>query len=132
MGDCMNKRRILVVDDEKQIRDMYSQAFTRAGYDVTTVDDAEKALEIFKDEQFWVLFLDLNLPGMSGIELCRLIKRQYPMAIPYAVTGYASLYELLDCREAGFEDFFTKPAPISDLLYAAEHAFKKLERWRKR
>jgi CheY-like chemotaxis protein len=128
----MSEKRILVVDDEKQIRDMYSQAFTRAGYEVTTAESAEDALEIFKKEQFWVLFLDLNLPGMNGVDLCREIRKQYPMSIAYAVTGYASLFELSDCRDAGFEDYFTKPASLSDLLEAAEYAFKKLARWRKR
>ena len=128
----MSEKRILVVDDEKQIRDMYSQAFTRAGYEVKTAESAEDALEIFKKEQFWVLFLDLNLPGMNGVDLCREIRKQYPMSIAYAVTGYASLFELSDCRDAGFEDYFTKPASLSDLLEAAEHAFKKLARWRKR
>lgn len=128
----MSEKRILVVDDEKQIRKMYSQAFTRAGYEVTTAESAEDALEIFKKEQFWVLFLDLNLPGMNGVDLCREIRKQYPMSIAYAVTGYASLFELSDCRDAGFEDYFTKPANLSDLLEAAEHAFKKLARWKKR
>jgi len=128
----MSEKRILVVDDEKQIRDLYSQAFTRAGYEVTTAESAEDALEIFKKEQFWVLFLDLNLPGMNGVDLCREIRKQYPMSIAYAVTGYASLFELSDCRDAGFEDYFTKPASLSDLLEAAEYAFKKLARWRKR
>ena len=128
----MIEKRILVVDDEQQIRDMYSQAFSRAGYTVRTAESAEEALDIFKQEQYWVLFLDLNLPGMNGVDLCRQIRKQYPMAIPYAVTGYASLFELSDCRNAGFEDYFTKPASLSDLLGAAEHAFKKLARWRQR
>jgi CheY-like chemotaxis protein len=128
----VSEKRILLVDDEKQIRDMYSLAFTRAGYGATTAESAEEALEIMKKEPFWVLFLDLNLPGMNGVDLCREIRKQYPMAIPYAVTGYASLFELTDCRDAGFEDYFTKPASLSDLLEAAAHAFKKLARWKKR
>ena len=128
----MSEKRILVVDDEQQIRDMYSQAFSRAGYTVRAVESAEEALDILKQEQYWVLFLDLDLPGMNGVDLCRQIRKQYPIAIPYAVTGYASLFELSDCRNAGFEDYFTKPASLSDLLGAAEHAFKKLARWKKR
>jgi CheY-like chemotaxis protein len=128
----VSEKRILLVDDEKQIREMYSLAFTRAGYGATTAESAEEALEIMKKEPFWVLFLDLNLPGMNGVDLCREIKKHYPMAIPYAVTGYASLFELTDCRDAGFEDYFTKPASLSDLLEAAAHAFKKLARWKKR
>jgi len=128
----MSENRVLVVDDEKQIRDLYSLAFTRAGYGVTTAETAEEALELCKRDPFWVLFLDLNLPGMNGVDLCREIRKQYPMAIPYAVTGYASLFELTDCRDAGFEDYFTKPASFSELLEAADHAFKKMKRWKKR
>ena len=128
----MDEKKILVVDDEKQIRDMYSQMFSMKGYTVLTAESAEKAIEILEKEQCWVMFLDLNLPGMNGVELCRRIRRDRPMAICYAVTGYGLLYELHDCREAGFEDYFTKPAGVKDLLGAAEHAFRKLDRWKKR
>ncbi len=126
------EKRILVVDDEPTILTLYTEAFERAGYRVTAAETAEQALEIVSNQAFWVFFLDLNLPGMSGVDLCRQIRKQYPMAIVYAVTGYASLFELTDCRDAGFEDYFTKPASISDLLEAADQAFKKLARWKKR
>jgi CheY-like chemotaxis protein len=128
----MTEKKILVVDDEKLIRDLFEQAFSRAGYAVQTVESAEDALEVMKKTPISVLFLDLNLPGMNGIELCRQISKNWPMAISHAVTGYASLFEIHDCREAGFEDYFTKPVNLSDLLAAAEHAFKKLERWKER
>jgi len=126
------EKRILVVDDEKQIRDLFSQVFSKAGYEVTVAESAEEALEIVDRKPFWVLFLDLNLPGMNGVELCREIRNRHPMSIPIAVTGYASLFELTDCRDAGFEDYFTKPVSLTDLVQTAEYAFNKLERWRKR
>jgi CheY-like chemotaxis protein len=126
------EKHILVVDDEPTILLLYTEAFERAGYRVTAAETAEQALEILSNQAFWVYFLDLNLPGMSGVDLCRKIRKQYPMAIVYAVIGYASLFELTDCRDAGFEDYFTKPASISDLLEAADQAFKKLTRWKKR
>ena len=50
----------------------------------------------------------------------------------HAVPGYESLFEIHDCREAGFEDYFSKPVKLSALLEAVEHAFKKLERWEER
>jgi len=127
----MFEKRILIVDDETQICSMYSQRFSRAGYDVTTANSAEDALEIIQNTPFQVFFLDLDLPGMNGIELCRHIRNQYPMAIPIAVAGYASISELTDCRNAGFEDYFIKPVSLTDLMDAAEHAFAKLARWEK-
>ena len=78
------------------------------------------------------MFLDLNLPGMDGIELCREIRKSFPLAVIYALTGYASLYELADCREAGFDDYFTKPASLDVLSRASREAFERLARWQKR
>ena len=128
----MTDRTILVVDDESMIRDLFRRFFEQAGYSVQTAESAEEALEMVRETPIWVLFLDLNLPGMNGVELCRQIRRSWPMAIPYAVTGYTSLFELSSCREAGFEDYFTKPVNLDDLLQAAENAFGKLERWKER
>ncbi len=129
----MAEEKILVVDDEEQIRQMLEMAFTRAGYAARTAESAEEALEILKKSPtYMILFLDLNLPGMDGLDLCRRIRKDWPMAIPYAMTGYASLYELSDCRDAGFEDYFTKPVTLSDLVRAADNAREKLERWRNR
>ncbi len=126
------EKMVMVVDDESAIRELFSEALTMGGYTVTTAGSAEEALEILDKTPHWVYFLDLNLPGMNGIELCRQIRKRFPMAIACAVTGYVSLFELADCRDAGFEDYFTKPVAVADLLDAAGHAFKKLERWKKR
>jgi len=128
----MDEKKILMVDDEQSIREMYSQAFLSAGYMVKTAENAEEAIQILENERYWVMFLDLNLPEMNGVDLCRQIRRNYPMAICYAVTGYASLFELNDCREAGFEDYFIKPVSLLDLLDAAERGFTKIKRWKKR
>ncbi len=126
----MEEKKLLVVDDEQMICDLYTATFSRAGYTVRTANSAEEALEILKKEKYWVMFLDLNLPGMNGIDLCRNIRQAYPMVIAYAVTGYTSLFHLNECREVGFEDYFSKPVSMKDLLEAAEIAFKKIDRWK--
>jgi len=74
--------------------------------------------------------LDLKLPGMNGVELCELIRKQNPLAIIHALTGFTDLFGLLECRKAGFDDFFTKPVSMEVLLEAAKDAFKKIERWK--
>jgi DNA-binding response OmpR family regulator len=127
----MVEKKVLMVEDEQMLIDLYQKAFSEAGYTVRSARSAEDALEIMKHEQYWVMFLDLNLPGITGVELCRKIRKEWPMAIAYAVTGYASLFELTECRDAGFEDYFTKPTKLKELLDAAENAFKKLARWKK-
>ncbi len=125
----MKTNQILVVDDELNIREVFKDAFVQGGYSVVTAGSAEDALELIKETPFFVFFLDLKLPGMNGVDLCRQIRKDWPMAIVHAVTGYTSLFELHDCREAGFEDYFRKPVNLSELLSAADQAFRKLERW---
>lgn len=127
----MLNKKILVVDDEKAIINLLKQAFSRAGYDVRTAESAENALDILENENIHVMFFDLNLPQMNGVELCKVVKKNMPMSVIYAITGYASLFELADCREAGFEDYFKKPVNISTLLGNAASAFEKIDRWKK-
>ncbi len=128
----MSDRYILVLDDELAILTALEKVFSRAGYRAYLAETAEEALGILEKENINVMFLDLNLPGMNGVELCRKIRKDRPIAVIHAVTGYASLFELSDCREAGFDDYFTKPANMEMLLTAAHNAFEKVDRWKKR
>ena len=128
----MSDKKILVVDDEISIVNLLKLTFLRAGYDVRSALNGEDALALLQNEKIHVMFFDLNLPTINGIELCRKIKKSMPMSIVYAITGYASLFELSDCREAGFEDYFKKPVNIKTLIKAADDAFERHERWRKK
>jgi DNA-binding response OmpR family regulator len=110
---------------------MMTRAFTRAGYEVGTAENAKEAMELTKTYKYMVFFLDLNLPGTNGIDLCRRIRKDNPLTILYAVTGFATTFEVFDCRQAGFEDYFTKPVELKKLLEAAEQAFQKLARWKR-
>jgi CheY-like chemotaxis protein len=128
----MINKSILVVDDEPCIRLAYSKVFANAGYTVRAAESAEQALEIMRATPAEVLFLDLNLPAMNGVDLCRIVHKEWPWSVNIAVTGYASVFELVSCREAGFEDYYTKPVGSKELLAAAQESFNKLERWKRR
>ena len=123
-------RRILVVDDEQPIRDLLSQAFTAMEYEVDTASDGQEALDKIAQNGVQLVFMDLKLPGLNGLELCKRIKHFNPLAIIYAMTGYPSLFELADCREAGFDDYFRKPIKLQVIFKAADQAFERMERWR--
>jgi len=124
------KKKILIVDDEAMIRDMLNAVFTEGGYKVFTAENAETALMILGAENIMVMFLDLSLPGVNGIELCKKIRKENQIGILYAFTGYSNIFGLLECRAAGFDDFFEKPTDVKILLKAAQDAFEKLERWK--
>jgi CheY-like chemotaxis protein len=123
-------RKILVVDDEEPMRDVLSMAFSKEGYTVVCAASAEEALEILREQTIQVMFLDLKLPRMSGLDLCKLIRCQDPIACIFALTGYACLSDLLKCRQAGFDDCFAKPVRLSVLLKTAQDGFEKLDRWK--
>jgi CheY-like chemotaxis protein/HPt (histidine-containing phosphotransfer) domain-containing protein len=126
-----HENKILIVDDEEAIIRLFQKVFDRADYEIRSAGSAEEALDILREENIHVMFTDLNLPGMNGMELCRRILKDKPIAIIYAMTGYVSLFELADCLEAGFADYFVKPFNTKVILKAAEDAFEKLHRWRK-
>ncbi|HVO67182.1 MAG TPA: response regulator [Syntrophales bacterium] len=123
------EKKILVVDDEEVIRNMLQEFLSKNGYVVRLAESAETALDILRGESFMVMFLDLKLPGISGMELCRKIRIDNDVGIIYAFTGYTDLFGLIDCRRAGFDDYFTKPVKLELILQAAQDAFAKLERW---
>ena len=81
------EKKILVVDDEEMLRTLFEDAFTSAGYTVRSAAGGEEALGILEKEDIHVMFLDLNMPGMNGIELCRRIRKMNAMAVIHAVTG---------------------------------------------
>ena len=126
------KEKILVVDDELSIRSLFEEVLSKAGYDVRLAENGERALDILQEEDINVIFLDLRLFGMNGIELCRNIRKTKPLAMIYAITGWAALFEIEECREAGFDDYFTKPVSPEMLSTAVKDAFEKLGRWKRR
>jgi DNA-binding response OmpR family regulator len=123
-------RKILVVDDEPSIRNLLEKAFTAAGYETVLAGSGEEAKEILDDQNIQVMFLDMSLPGISGLELCNYIRNKNPIACLCAITGYGSVFELAECRDAGFDDYFLKPLDVKALIQTAEDSFRRLERWR--
>ncbi len=107
-----------------------AEAFQKCGYRVRSAASAEEAEEILKQESIMVVFFDLNLPGVSGVEMCRKLRKDNPIGLYFAITGNIDLFSLLECRAAGFDDFFLKPIRLKAIIEAAEHAFRQLDRWK--
>ncbi|MBU1341294.1 MAG: response regulator [Proteobacteria bacterium] len=122
----MTDKKILVVDDEEAIRNLFKAALMQKKYTVFCAESGEEALEILDMESIPVMFLDINLPGMNGMDLCKKILEKTPGTIAYAVTGHTSNRKSAECKEAGFQDYFSKPIPIQTLFDAAQDAFNRL------
>lgn len=122
--------KVMVVDDEEEIRNVIKQVLGRSGFTVFCAENGKEALEILKKEKdIHLFFLDLQLPRMNGVELCFEIRKKDPLGFICAITGYASIYGLIQCRKAGFDDYFVKPFDITTLINVAYFAFDKLKRW---
>ncbi|MCX5827459.1 MAG: response regulator [Deltaproteobacteria bacterium] len=122
-------KRILVVDDEPSMLDFMETVLEDAGYEVLLADGADRALDIFSRQEVSLVFLDLRLFGVNGMELCRQMRQKKPLTILYAMTGWSGLFDIEECREAGFDDYFAKPLRIEAILKAVEAAFEKRDRW---
>lgn len=122
-------KKIMIVDDDSTIGEILTQAFENEGYTTYYSGTAKEALSILKHVNIFIFFLDLKLPGMSGIELCRRIKKDNPVAYVFAITGYAETYDLKEARTAGFDNYFIKPFHINELVKVANASLKDLKRW---
>lgn len=107
--------RILVVDDEAQITRVLRAALSAQGYDVRIANDPDEGLRLFHDWSPDLVITDLMMPGMSGVEFCRLIRAQSatPVLVLSVREHERSKVEALD---AGADDYVTKPFSIQELL----------------
>ena len=107
--------RILIVDDEAQITRVLRAALAAQAYDVRTANDPEEALRLFEDWSPDLIVTDLMMPGISGIEVCRAVRRKNttPIIVLSVRDQERSKVEALD---AGADDYVTKPFSIQELL----------------
>jgi two-component system, OmpR family, KDP operon response regulator KdpE len=111
----MSAARILAVDDEPQIRRVMRVTLGGAGYLVAEARSGEEALEKLRDERFDLVLLDVNLPGISGIETCRKIRGFSDVHI-MMVTVRNSDQDAVAALDAGADDYVTKPFTMEVLL----------------
>ncbi len=108
------KGKILVIDDETAMLETLSSFFGNRGYQLMTAASAEAALKLIAEEQPALALIDIKLPGMNGIELLKIIKRDYPNIKTFIVTAYDE--ENKKAVEAiGVDAFFAKPIGLDAL-----------------
>jgi len=111
----MNSANILVVDDEPQIRRVLRSTLSFRGYTISEVSSGEEAVELTGKLKPDLILLDVNLPGMSGIETCREIRRSTDAPIIMLTVRSAERDKVI-ALDAGADDYVTKPFGIEELL----------------
>src|SRR5262245_42850957 len=111
----MSAGRILVVDDDPQIRRVMRVTLTGQGYEVDDAPGGDAALEKLRDARFDLVLLDMNMPGMNGLETCRGIRSQSDVAI-IMLTVRDTEADKVEALDAGADDYVTKPYNAPELL----------------
>jgi CheY-like chemotaxis protein len=112
------KRRVLVIEDNRDSREMYCTALAMAGHDVLEADDATRGLELLKSARPDVALVDIGLPGLNGYDVARRVRAdpESRRVLLIAVTGYGSRDDRERARLAGFDHHLVKPVSTDTLL----------------
>ena len=108
--------RILLVEDDRVIGDVLTDGLADNGYDTRWVPDAAGALTAAADSAFELVIVDLGLPDLDGVEVCRRIREAQPNAILVILTARTAEMDVVVGLEAGADDYLAKPVRLTELL----------------
>jgi two-component system, OmpR family, KDP operon response regulator KdpE len=123
----MLQAKVLIVDDEPSIRRALRTTFGTLGFDTAEAMTGEQALPLLHRTNFDTVLLDINMPGMGGIEACREIRRLFPRLAVLMLTVRDSEDDKVEALEAGADDYVTKPFPIRELVARVRAAVRRAQ-----
>jgi len=121
------KAHILVIDDEEFIRSVLSRTLAQADHQVTVAEDGEKGVQLFKEGEFDIVLTDLGMPGMSGWEVCRMIKEVSPRTPVGMITGWGDERNQSKMEEYGLDFFISKPFDLDQILNVVAETMESKE-----
>jgi len=124
--DNQSRHRLLLVDDEADIREVLQLPIEDFGYDVLMAENAEKALAIFRKEKPAIVLTDIKMPGMDGIELLREIKKNSPDTEVIMITGHGDMNLAIKSLKYEATDFIIKPINVDALEIALGRAEERI------
>jgi len=116
---------ILIVDDDKDLRDNISDVLTGAGFGVTVAAHGGEALERLDQKHFNLVLLDLVMPGMSGMELMTVVRKRWPQTRVIMMTAFSTVDNAVAAIKNGADDYITKPFKVDDLLCSVRRSFEE-------
>jgi len=120
----VNETTILVVDDEPQIRRVLRSTLSSSGYDVIEAKDGEEAIDMAVRERPDLILMDVNMPGMSGLEACNKIRLSFDGPI-IMVTVRNSEPDKILALDSGADDYVVKPFTMGELLARIRAALRR-------
>jgi len=126
MDNSIDPIRVLIVDDEKDIRDGSERILSRIGFKVRQASRGDEALSILAKETISIVLLDLKMPGMDGMEVLDRIHRIDPSILVIVITGYATVQTAIEAMKQGAYDFIPKPFEPDQLRIVVRRAQEKV------
>lgn len=121
-------KKILIVDDDQDIRLLLDKFFGKKGYKTNTASDGTKAIEILKNEKYDLVLCDFKLPDFNGLELIQKIKVINPEAALLVITGYSDVKVAVEAIKLGAYDYVTKPLYPDEILITVEKALESKQK----
>lgn len=124
------ENKVLVVDDEKEIRDVLSKALTRiAGFHVEVAENADEALQKIKNERFDLVLTDLKMPGKDGLQLLSEISKTDPDILTVMMTGHGTIDSALEAMKRGASDYLMKPVNLEEIIVRLQKVLDERRRF---
>src|SRR5215470_7847641 len=111
----MAAENILIVEDDDTLRTVMQLQLKKLGYEATAAPNAERAMDILQKFPQELVITDLNLPGISGIELLKKIRSEYVGTAVIVMTAYGTIQSAVEAMRCGAYDYITKPIEPYDL-----------------
>ena len=121
----MSDVRILVVDDEQSMREFLEIFLRREGFEVATAGDVEAAVLAIDGDDFDLVITDIQMPGRTGLDLLREIKKRSPETLVLMITAFASTDTAIAAMKEGAYDYLTKPFKVDEIRVVIEKALEK-------
>jgi DNA-binding NtrC family response regulator len=118
-------KHLLIVDDEKPLREAVAERLADQGFVVEQADSGEEAIRRLADFAYDILITDLRLPGIDGREVLEAAIERYPDIVPIVITGYGTVKDAVDAIKQGAADFITKPFQFDALLHVLNSAMEQ-------
>ena len=117
--------KILFVDDEREILNIVEQYLTGHGYSVTVTSNGAEALELARDKVFDIIFTDLKMPDIGGLDILRSVKERSPETEVIILTGYATVDSAVKALKLGSYDYLQKPIEFERLKILIDRIIEK-------
>ena len=121
------EKNILIVDDESVVRDVCRRSLDSQGYHIELAENGIAALDRLNKQPFDIVFTDLKMPLMDGVELLEAIKRDYPFSEVIVMTAYATVKSAIEAMKIGAYDFILKPIKPDQIRVVVAKCFEKIQ-----